>query len=97
MEIKWPNDLLIRGKKVCGILTEMTKVGGKQVLIVGIGLNVNIHREDFDPGNRQSATSLREETGRELSRDDLVIALCEKFELWYDTFLRDGFKPVRNA
>lgn len=95
VSIKWPNDLLIRGGKVCGILTEMRMDGELPALIVGIGLNVNIGREDFDPAHRLRATSLKEETGREFSRDDLVCLLCEKFEKWYDIFLRDGFEPVR--
>jgi BirA family transcriptional regulator, biotin operon repressor / biotin---[acetyl-CoA-carboxylase] ligase len=95
--IKWPNDLLIRGRKVCGILTEMRTDAGKHALIVGIGLNVNISREDFSPELRESATSLREETGREVSRTDMTVALCERFGKWYETFLRDGFDPVREA
>lgn len=95
--IKWPNDLLIRGRKVCGILTEMRTDAGKHALIVGIGLNVNISREDFSPELRQSATSLKEETGREVSRGDMTVALCERFGKWYETFLRDGFDPVREA
>jgi len=95
VSIKWPNDLLIRGRKVCGILTEMRMDGEKPALIVGIGLNVNIGREDFDPAHRLYATSLKEETGQEFTRDDLVCLLCEKFGKWYDIFLRDGFEPVR--
>ena len=65
--IKWPNDVQIRGRKVCGILTEMATAGGSRAVIIGIGLNVNIKRENFDPGHRDSATSLREETGRDHS------------------------------
>lgn len=94
--IKWPNDLLIRGRKVCGILTESrTATGGIDSVIVGIGLNVNIARADFDPAHRETATSLREETGREHSREELLFLLCGRLESWYETFLKDGFAPVR--
>jgi BirA family transcriptional regulator, biotin operon repressor / biotin---[acetyl-CoA-carboxylase] ligase len=95
--IKWPNDLLLRGRKVCGILTEMRTDAGRHALVVGIGLNVNISREDFAPELRLSATSLKEETGREVSRDEMAVVLCERFGKWYETFLRDGFDPVREA
>jgi BirA family biotin operon repressor/biotin-[acetyl-CoA-carboxylase] ligase len=97
VSIKWPNDLLIRGRKVCGILTEMRSDGGSPALIVGIGLNVNIRVGAFDPTHRTSATSLREETGRELAREDLFLAVCESFASWYDLFLREGFEPLRLA
>ena len=93
--IKWPNDVLIRGRKVCGILTEMATAGGSRAVIIGIGLNVNIKRENFDPGHRDTATSLWEETGREHSREDMAFLLCERLERWYETFLHAGFAPVR--
>lgn len=93
--IKWPNDVQIRGRKVCGILTEMATAGGSRAVIIGIGLNVNIKRENFDPGHRDTATSLWEETGREHSREDMAFLLCERLEWWYETFLHAGFAPVR--
>ncbi len=93
--IKWPNDVQIRGRKVCGILTEMATAGGSRAVIIGIGLNVNIKRENFNPGHRDTATSLWEETGREHSREDMAFLLCERLERWYETFLHAGFAPVR--
>ena len=63
-------------------------------VVVGIGLNVNIKRADFDPAYRETATSLWEETGRDHSREDLLLLVCERFEAWYEIFLRDGFVPV---
>ncbi|MCE5263998.1 MAG: biotin--[acetyl-CoA-carboxylase] ligase [Deltaproteobacteria bacterium] len=93
--IKWPNDVRIRGLKVCGILSEMRMEGGKSAVIVGIGLNVNIRKSDFDAGHIDTATSLREETGRCHSRERLFVLLCERLERWYSTFLRDGFDAVR--
>ncbi len=94
--IKWPNDVQIRGRKVCGILTEArTDKWGIDSVIVGIGLNVNIKSENFDPGYRDTSTSLREETGREHSREDMAFLLCERLERWYETFLHAGFAKVR--
>jgi BirA family biotin operon repressor/biotin-[acetyl-CoA-carboxylase] ligase len=94
--LKWPNDVLIRGRKVCGILTEIRMLGGAvEAIVVGIGLNVNMVRADFDPAHREASTSLREETGETYSREDMAFLLCEHFEQWYQIFLRGGFAPVR--
>lgn len=93
--IKWPNDVLIRGRKVCGILAEMATVGGACTVILGIGLNVNIRKEDFDPGHRDTATSLFEETGRMHCREDVVFLICEWLERSYESFRRKGFAPIR--
>ena len=93
--LKWPNDVLIGGRKVCGILTEMKTTGSAlDVVVVGIGLNVNIAAEDFDPAYRETVTSLWEETGRSFSREDVAVLLCDHFEKWYQIFLREGFAPV---
>lgn len=94
--LKWPNDVLIRGQKVCGILTELRMAGGKiDAVVVGIGINVNMRRADFDPAYREIATSLREETGQEQSREEVAFRFCEGFEKWYKMFRREGFAPVR--
>jgi len=94
--LKWPNDVLIRGRKVCGILTEMKTTGPDlDAVVVGIGLNVNIAVEDFDPTHRHTATSLREETGRSFRREVVAFHLCDTFEKWYQVFLCEGFEPVR--
>jgi BirA family biotin operon repressor/biotin-[acetyl-CoA-carboxylase] ligase len=96
VELKWPNDVQIRGRKVCGILTEM-RIGEDALpaVVVGIGLNVNMPRTDFDPAHRGSATSLREETGRIHLRDEVAFALCNHFARWYHVFLEEGFAPIR--
>jgi BirA family biotin operon repressor/biotin-[acetyl-CoA-carboxylase] ligase len=94
--LKWPNDVQIGGRKVCGILAEM-RLKGREVdfVIVGIGINVNIRREDFDPAFRDTSTSLREELGREISRLDVAVRMFNCFETWYGTFIKDGFQTVR--
>ena len=95
VNLKWPNDVRIGEKKVCGILAERKTAGAAVALVVGIGVNVNIVRADFDPAFRESATSLLEETGRIHSREELAVALCGRFEKWYKTLLCEGFPPVR--
>ena len=91
--LKWPNDVQIRGRKVCGILTEMraSEARGVDFIIVGIGINVNIKRVDFDESFRDIATSLKEETGREISRLDLAVKLFDNLENLYTRLLKEGF------
>ncbi len=71
--VKWPNDLLLEGKKVCGILVEGFAAGRRRCLAVGIGINVNTAA--FPPELRESAASLRQLTGRETALDTLAAAL----------------------
>lgn len=97
VSLKWPNDVLIRGKKVGGILTEM-KAAGTDIdfVILGIGVNVNMKKDSFDESLVQTATSLREETGGNLSRLDFTVGLYDSLERNYDMFIREGFSPVRD-
>jgi BirA family biotin operon repressor/biotin-[acetyl-CoA-carboxylase] ligase len=82
-EIKWPNDVLIRGKKVCGILIESDVWADRiNYAIIGIGINVNIDVGDF-PEIQTIATSLSHELGREVSRLDLVRQLLKEIESYY--------------
>ena len=93
VDLKWPNDLLIRGKKAGGILTEMHAEPGQiRFVIVGIGLNVN--QEKF-PGELSGlATSLRIETGKTQSRMEVLVRLLREFEVDYNRFLREGVASV---
>jgi len=96
VRLKWPNDVLIRGRKAAGILAEMrTKSGAIDWLVVGIGINVNMERCDFDPEIRETSVSLKEETGRSLSRLQLAADLLSSFEDCYTRFLREGFRLLR--
>jgi BirA family transcriptional regulator, biotin operon repressor / biotin---[acetyl-CoA-carboxylase] ligase len=96
--LKWPNDVQISGKKVCGILTEMRVSANQRVdfVIVGIGMNINMRRSDFDESFREEATSLMEEMGTEISRLDFTAILYGNFEKWYETWIAQGFKAVRD-
>ena len=81
-DLKWPNDLLIGGKKVCGILTEMSsEATSVRYIVAGIGLNVN-HTE-FPPDLERIATSLRIVTGREWSRIEICAAMLKSLEREY--------------
>jgi BirA family transcriptional regulator, biotin operon repressor / biotin---[acetyl-CoA-carboxylase] ligase len=81
-DIKWPNDVLVNGKKCCGILTEMSAdLDQIKYLIVGIGINVN-HR-GFPKALQRQASSLSLEGGRRFSRIDIILALLHSFENLY--------------
>ena len=93
LDLKWPNDLVLNGKKLGGILTEMyADTSLVRFVIVGIGINVN--QEKFPAELSGIATSLRAETGRNLSRLELLARLLREFETDYNRFLREGAKFV---
>jgi len=84
--IKWPNDLVLNNKKICGILTEMSaEVDFIHYVVVGIGVNVS--QEEFDDQIETMATSIGQVWGRTLSRPDLIGKIIEKFEVHYKEFL----------
>lgn len=87
--IKWPNDILINGKKAVGILTEMDcEMSEVHFVIPGIGINVNT--ASFPPEIADIATSLYLECGKTVSRRRLVHKVLERLEEHYKTFLRTG-------
>lgn len=91
--IKWPNDLLLGGRKFCGILTEMsTEMERINYLVVGTGINVNV--VEFPPELGELATSLKVFTGRTVSRLALLRAYLEEMETFYEIWQKDGFAPV---
>lgn len=88
--IKWPNDIVVNRKKVCGILTELnTESDYIQYVVIGVGINVNnASAEEFPEEIRQTATSLRIESGTQMSRAALLERVLAHFEKNYDTFVR---------
>lgn len=91
--IKWPNDILIEGKKVCGILTEMNaEMERVNYLVVGMGINVNV--ETFPEEIINEAASLKTYTGRKVSRIKLLHVMLNEMEQLYSIWLKHGFKPV---
>ena len=86
--IKWPNDIVINGKKVCGILTEMSTVNEKlECIVIGIGINAN--RDFFSEELKVTATSLKLESDKEIERTSLVAAIMLSFESYYDIFAKE--------
>ena len=92
-DIRWPNDLLVGGRKFCGILTEMHAEPDRiHYAVVGIGVNVNQSKMPADLA--AIATSLRIENGKTHSRFELLIRLLQYFDRYYNQFLADGAPPV---
>ena len=88
-DLKWPNDVLLGGKKFCGILTEMNSEATRvRHLVVGVGINVN--QMKFPAELREIATSLKGETGTEWSRVELCAALLKSLDCGYRSLLRDA-------
>ena len=93
--VKWPNDLIVRGRKVAGILGEMAaETCCLHHVVLGIGINVNQREEDFEEGLRKTASSLRIEVGHHVDRTAMVRSLCRDLDDWYDRFLSDGVAPI---
>ena len=95
-QVKWPNDVLVSAKKVCGILAE-TKLDGKNVeyAVVGVGINANFGVKKLLPEDLwKTATSLKDELGRKIELEMLLKALLEKLERICDVFLEKGFTVV---
>jgi BirA family biotin operon repressor/biotin-[acetyl-CoA-carboxylase] ligase len=87
-QIKWPNDILLNGKKLCGILTEMSIEQDEiNYLIVGIGINVNIEPQDLPQELHSVATSVRIEKGSSIVRKELTAAIINNFEHCYKNFI----------
>jgi BirA family biotin operon repressor/biotin-[acetyl-CoA-carboxylase] ligase len=80
-EIKWPNDILIGGKKVAGILTELSaELDRVRHVILGIGVDVNLGASEFPPELRRLATSLKIESGKTISRSELATAILRELD-----------------
>ena len=85
--VKWPNDLIAGGKKLCGILTESFPARGERFLVIGIGVNLNT--ESFPAQLREIAVSARQLTGRETPPDALARALLEELRAAVDAARRE--------
>lgn len=94
--IKWPNDILINGKKVVGILTEL-QAEADQVhsVIIGMGINVNQDKEHFPEHLQAIATSLKIEKGEHIVRAKIIQKVLYHFEKLYRQYLVHGFKPIK--
>lgn len=88
-KIKWPNDLVVEGKKICGILTEMQVAQGKIDAIV-IGVGVNLVEGSIPPELVEKATTLEEVTHKKWEKQEVVAGILQQFQQDYDTFLKIG-------
>lgn len=89
VQIKWPNDIILNKKKICGILTEMSMKEQKiDYVVIGVGVNVN--HEAFPTELEASATSIKIESGKKMSRESLIENILEKFEYYYQQFCLSG-------
>lgn len=87
-QIKWPNDVVVNGKKVCGILTEMSaEMERIHYVVIGLGTNVNI--EEFPEEIQDKATSLKIESGREIERVPVICAFLSDFEKDFENFMEN--------
>ncbi len=92
--LKWPNDVVIQGKKVAGILSEGEGEGSRvRLVILGMGVNINWLKKDMPAEIREIATSLQAETGRENSRAAVAAEIFQELEETYDSFRGEGFSP----
>lgn len=93
--LKWPNDLMLHGRKVGGILGEMAAEDARLLyVILGIGINVNHTGTDFPGELRQIATSLRVEADHPIDRTVMARSLLESLDHWYERLLNDGSQPI---
>ena len=96
--IKWPNDILLRDRKVAGLLNEIhSEVDRIHFVILGIGINVNMDEKMLSKEIRTVATSLKIETGQTVSRKDFLQSLLLELERWYAMFSEEGGAVILEA
>lgn len=96
--VKWPNDLLIAGRKIGGILCESgTTAPSGPFQVIGIGLNINGERNDFPDELRETATTIRHEVGRFIDRNRLLAQLLYELEGCLDEYAQRGFERLALA
>jgi BirA family biotin operon repressor/biotin-[acetyl-CoA-carboxylase] ligase len=93
--VKWPNDVIVDGRKICGILSEGASEGDRtRFIVVGIGINVNVERHEFPEEIRRIACSCSSVAGRRFDRKDVLVRVLASLESAYDEFVRDGFEAM---
>ena len=98
IRIKWPNDLLIHGAKVSGILTEMrAEPGLVHAVIVGIGINIKAPQQGWPKDIVQTVTALQSHHKNTISRLQCASSILKSMDQWYATYLKQGFAPIRDA
>lgn len=95
LSLKWPNDLLLGGRKLAGILCESRWRGREVEVVIGFGINVHRERDEFDPSLRATATSLVLELSERRGRAELLAAVLARLEVELERFFAGGFSGVR--
>ncbi len=96
--IKWPNDILLKDRKVAGLLNEIhSETDRIHFVILGIGMNLNMEGKTFPKEIRSLATSLKQEMGQAISRKAFLQALLVELERWYGVFLKEGGAAILEA
>ena len=96
-EIKWPNDIMIYGKKVCGILTEaVTKFNTIENVIIGVGIDANLDISDFPEELQDGTTTIEKELGKKEDEEVLIKIFLEEFEKISELFDNEGFEAILN-
>jgi BirA family biotin operon repressor/biotin-[acetyl-CoA-carboxylase] ligase len=96
--IKWPNDLVISDKKLGGILTEVRADPDRvAIAVIGMGINVNMNSRNLPESIKDIATSVRIETGKNHSRNEIIIQLLREFEKWFNILKKEGKIPLLDA
>ncbi len=95
-EVKWPNDILVGGAKIAGLLNEMSAETEQiNYVVLGIGINLNMTCDQFPAELNYPATSVFLETGQPVVRRVFLRALLERLDVYYAEFLEQGFAPIR--
>ena len=99
-KIKWPNDIVVNGRKICGILTEMsTEIDYINHVVIGAGINVN--QDTFSDDIKATASSLKLELGKSVKRSELIAAVMKSFEKCYEIFIEtedlSGLQELYNS
>lgn len=98
LAIKWPNDILCKGRKLAGILTEMrAEPGAVHAVVIGIGINVRAPEGGWPEELRAIAGDLSSAAGRGMRRMDVAVAVLRRFDALYNQYLEHGFDAVREA
>lgn len=96
-KIKWPNDIMINAKKVCGILTEaVTNLNNIENVIIGVGIDANLNIEDFPKELQGKTTTLESELGRKMDENLLIRIFLEEFEEISELFSHEGYEKILN-
>ncbi len=94
-QIKWPNDVLVNGRKICGILTESSfNMDGMEYVVCGAGINANILKSGLGVELNDTATSVCIETGVEVQRTKLLADVLSAFAYYYGIFIREGVRAL---